>query len=209
MERVIDSISEGDSQVIIAVVDGRRQAKKAVTLKRQTKADYDKQELEKQLAHTEKTLQKAESSMSDKTITAARTEIQHLPEEKRTHFNERLAKLEKRQQEQKERTEQEKRAAEAEKKRQEEQQRREEAAALRARQRASRQYASQPQRQYSAQPRHAAPNPTPQPPAISGPRFKSCKEARAAGYSHMRRGQPGYAPHLDRDDDGIACDKHR
>jgi hypothetical protein len=38
-------------------------------------------------------------------------------------------------------------------------------------------------------------------------RYKSCKEALRAGYSHMRRGQPGYSPNLDRDGDGVACDK--
>ena len=37
--------------------------------------------------------------------------------------------------------------------------------------------------------------------------FSSCKVAAAAGYKNMRRGQPGYAPHLDRDDDGIACER--
>jgi len=36
--------------------------------------------------------------------------------------------------------------------------------------------------------------------------FRNCTEARANGYSRMRRGQPGYAPHLDRDNDGIACE---
>lgn len=210
IEHTIESIPEGDSRVTIFAIDGKRQVEKILTLKRQTRANYDKQELEKQLARTEEALQKAESNMNDETIATAQTEIQHLPEEKRTQFSERLAKVEKRQQEEKERAEQEKRAAEAEKKRQEEQQKREEeAAALRAQQRASRQYAPQPQRQYNAQPRHTAPSASPHPPAASGPHFKNCKEARAAGYSHMRRGQPGYAPHLDRDNDGIACDKHR
>jgi hypothetical protein len=38
-------------------------------------------------------------------------------------------------------------------------------------------------------------------------KFKSCKAAKAAGYSHMKRGQPGYSANLDRDKDGIACDK--
>ena len=37
-------------------------------------------------------------------------------------------------------------------------------------------------------------------------RFKSCKEARAAGYSDIRKGEPGYSPNLDRDNDGIACE---
>jgi Excalibur calcium-binding domain len=41
----------------------------------------------------------------------------------------------------------------------------------------------------------------------SGRRFGSCKAARKAGYTHMRRGQPGYSANLDRDGDGIACDK--
>ena len=36
--------------------------------------------------------------------------------------------------------------------------------------------------------------------------FKNCKEARAAGYSDMAKGEPGYAPKLDRDKDGIACE---
>jgi hypothetical protein len=36
--------------------------------------------------------------------------------------------------------------------------------------------------------------------------FRNCTEARAAGYSRMRVGQPGYARHLDRDNDGIACE---
>ena len=37
--------------------------------------------------------------------------------------------------------------------------------------------------------------------------FSSCKEARAAGYSNMKRGEPGYSKNLDRDNDGIACEK--
>lgn len=37
--------------------------------------------------------------------------------------------------------------------------------------------------------------------------YKSCAEAKAAGAAPMRRGQPGYRDALDRDKDGIACDK--
>ena len=36
--------------------------------------------------------------------------------------------------------------------------------------------------------------------------FKSCKEARAAGYSDIKKGEPGYSSKLDRDSDGIACE---
>ncbi|MFE2477504.1 excalibur calcium-binding domain-containing protein [Streptomyces sp. NPDC059389] len=37
--------------------------------------------------------------------------------------------------------------------------------------------------------------------------YKSCADAKAAGAAPMRRGQPGYREALDRDKDGIACDK--
>lgn len=37
--------------------------------------------------------------------------------------------------------------------------------------------------------------------------YKNCREARAAGVAPIRRGEPGYAKHLDRDNDGIACEK--
>lgn len=39
--------------------------------------------------------------------------------------------------------------------------------------------------------------------------FRNCAEARAAGVAPIYRGQPGYAPHLDRDHDGIACEPYR
>ncbi len=65
----------------------------------------------------------------------------------------------------------------------------------------------------------AADKPTPQPAAAPAPQqtpqpnsdvtFGSCKEARAAGYSNMRQGEPGYSPNLDRDGDGVACESGR
>ncbi|BAU28995.1 excalibur calcium-binding domain-containing protein [Aneurinibacillus soli] len=36
--------------------------------------------------------------------------------------------------------------------------------------------------------------------------YKNCTEARKAGVTPIYRGQPGYAPKLDRDHDGIACE---
>ncbi|WP_019145999.1 GmrSD restriction endonuclease domain-containing protein [Aeromicrobium massiliense] len=36
--------------------------------------------------------------------------------------------------------------------------------------------------------------------------FGSCADARAAGAAPVRRGDPGYGPHLDRDGDGRACE---
>lgn len=40
---------------------------------------------------------------------------------------------------------------------------------------------------------------------VFGSTFANCGDARAAGFSSIRRGQPGYAAHLDIDNDGTAC----
>lgn len=39
-----------------------------------------------------------------------------------------------------------------------------------------------------------------------GGAFANCSEARAAGAAPVRRGDPGYGPHLDRDHDGVGCE---
>ncbi|MFC9506910.1 excalibur calcium-binding domain-containing protein [Streptomyces sp. NPDC057002] len=36
--------------------------------------------------------------------------------------------------------------------------------------------------------------------------YANCGAVRAAGAAPISRGEPGYASHLDRDDDGVACD---
>lgn len=36
--------------------------------------------------------------------------------------------------------------------------------------------------------------------------FPNCTAARQAGAAPVRRGSPGYGPHLDRDGDGIGCE---
>jgi hypothetical protein len=36
--------------------------------------------------------------------------------------------------------------------------------------------------------------------------YANCDAVRAAGKAPIRRGDPGYAPHLDRDNDGIGCE---
>lgn len=179
----IKDIKEGDSDISISVVDGKRRGDKTIKIHRQTKADYDKKELEKAVNNAEELVKKAESQPSDESISRAKSDIGKLPDDKRTPFSERIAKLEKAKQEEKERAEKVQKEAEERKRREEA------AAAARTRQRQS--------------------APVPSQPAPAELNFRSCKEARAAGYSHMRRGEPGYSPHLDRDGDGIACDKHK
>ena len=36
--------------------------------------------------------------------------------------------------------------------------------------------------------------------------FANCAAARAAGAAPVRRGEPGYGPHLDREGDGVGCE---
>ena len=36
--------------------------------------------------------------------------------------------------------------------------------------------------------------------------YVNCAAARAAGAAPVRRGQPGYGRHLDRDNDGVGCE---
>ena len=42
-----------------------------------------------------------------------------------------------------------------------------------------------------------------------GTYFRNCTEVRAAGAAPLRAGEPGYARHLDRDGDGVACERPR
>lgn len=39
--------------------------------------------------------------------------------------------------------------------------------------------------------------------------YANCTEARAVGAAPVRRGEPGYGPHLDRDGDGVGCEPRR
>ncbi len=49
--------------------------------------------------------------------------------------------------------------------------------------------------------------PTTEAPAATTARaYANCSEARAAGAAPVRRGEPGYGSHLDRDGDGVGCE---
>lgn len=52
-------------------------------------------------------------------------------------------------------------------------------------------------------PPQAAPRPAPAPSAFQ---YENCTAARNAGAAPVRRGDYGYGPHLDRDNDGIGCE---
>lgn len=42
--------------------------------------------------------------------------------------------------------------------------------------------------------------------ALQSGAYANCSAARAAGAAPVRRGDPGYGGHLDRDNDGVGCE---
>lgn len=103
IEYEIRNIAESENTIGLSVQDGKRETSKTIKIKRQTKADYDKQELEKATVVAEESIKKAESDPTDENIAAAKSNIKKLPEDKRQLFNERIIKLEKAKQDEKER----------------------------------------------------------------------------------------------------------
>lgn len=67
--------------------------------------------------------------------------------------------------------------------------------------------ASTPAPQPAPQPQAVAPAPQPAPVQSSGGAFPNCRAAWAAGAAPVYAGQPGYGPHLDRDGDGVGCER--
>jgi len=67
---------------------------------------------------------------------------------------------------------------------------------------------------YHCHGRKASASPAPRPAALYGAqparqssaRYANCSEARQAGAAPVRRGDPGYGKHLDRDGDGVGCE---
>ncbi len=56
-------------------------------------------------------------------------------------------------------------------------------------------------RRTTARPTTARPSPT-----VASVYYANCAAARAAGAAPLNRGEPGYRPALDRDNDGVACE---
>jgi hypothetical protein len=65
--------------------------------------------------------------------------------------------------------------------------------------------AAQPSPTRPAPASSVAQSPDGKPNAVLGS-FPNCAAARAAGAAPVLRGEPGYGPHLDRDNDGIGCE---
>jgi hypothetical protein len=67
---------------------------------------------------------------------------------------------------------------------------------------------ARPRKSGAVRPRRAV-TATARPAAAASVYFPGCNAVRAAGLAPLLRGQPGYRPEMDGDDDGIACEPHR
>ena len=63
----------------------------------------------------------------------------------------------------------------------------------------------EPAQEPAQAPRQSGPNPDSE--GAAGAYYANCTEAKAAGAAPLYRGEPGYREKLDRDKDGIACEK--
>lgn len=81
------------------------------------------------------------------------------------------------------------------------------AAAQAAAEQAARDAAARPAPQVPVVPAPVVPAPVVPAPAPAAAPFANCTAARAAGAAPVYAGTPGYGKHLDRDGDGIGCDK--
>lgn len=81
------------------------------------------------------------------------------------------------------------------------------AAAQAAAEQAARDAAARPAPQAPVAPAPVVPAPVVPAPAPAAAPFANCAAARAAGAAPVYAGTPGYGTHLDRDRDGIGCDK--
>lgn len=52
-----------------------------------------------------------------------------------------------------------------------------------------------------------APAPEPETAPAQNVYYPNCKVAKAAGAAPLYQGEPGYRPGLDRDQDGVACER--
>ncbi len=151
--------------------------------------DSDKKELEKKEADEKTQKQEDEKRQAEEQARKQEDEKRQADEQARKQQEEqkRLADEQARKQQ-----EEQKRQADEQARKQQEEQKRQ------ADEQARKQQEEQKTQQTQTQP--ASGN-------TSSAYYKNCAAVRAAGKAPLYKGQPGYASHLDRDGDGVACEK--
>ncbi|MEB9683530.1 excalibur calcium-binding domain-containing protein [Bacillus anthracis] len=103
--------------------------------------------------------------------------------------------------------EDEKRQAEEQARKQEEEKRQADEQARKQQEEQKRQADEQARKQQEEQKKAQQAQTQPAAGNTSNAYYKNCAAVRAAGKAPLYKGQPGYASHLDRDGDGVACEK--
>ncbi|HDR7767826.1 MULTISPECIES: excalibur calcium-binding domain-containing protein [Bacillus cereus group] len=151
--------------------------------------DSDKKELEKKEADEKAQKQEDEKRQAEEQARKQEDEKRQADEQARKQQEEQKRQAD--EQARKQQEEQKRQADEQARKQQEEQKRQ-------ADEQARKQQEEQKTQQTQTQP--ASGN-------TSSAYYKNCAAVRAAGKAPLYKGQPGYASHLDRDGDGVACEK--
>ncbi len=151
--------------------------------------DSDKKELEKKEADEKAQKQEDEKRQAEEQARKQEDEKRQADEQARKQQEEQKRHAD--EQTRKQQEEQKRQADEQARKQQEEQKRQ-------ADEQARKQQEEQKTQQTQTQP--ASGN-------TSSAYYKNCAAVRAAGKAPLYKGQPGYASHLDRDGDGVACEK--
>ncbi len=166
--------------------------------------DSDKKELEKKEADEKAQKQEDEKRQAEEQARKQEDEKRQADEQARKQQEEqkRLADEQTRKQQE----EQKRQADEQARKQQEEQKRQADEQARKQQEEQKRQADDQARKQQEEQKTQQTQT-QPASGNTSSAYYKNCAAVRAAGKAPLYKGQPGYASHLDRDGDGVACEK--
>ncbi|MEH7787032.1 excalibur calcium-binding domain-containing protein [Bacillus thuringiensis] len=146
------------------------------------------------------------SAPSSEKTTATSTKVASNNEEQKD--SEQKKELEKKEADEKtQKQEDEKRQAEEQARKQEDEKRQAEEQARKQQEEQKRQADEQARKQQQEEQKAQQTQTQPASGNTSSAYYKNCAAVRAAGKAPLHKGQPGYDSHLDRDGDGVACEK--
>ncbi|PGZ49026.1 calcium-binding protein [Bacillus anthracis] len=165
--------------------------------------DSDKKELEKKEADEKAQKQEDEKRQAEEQARKQEDEKRQAEEQARKQQEEQKRQAE----EQARKQEDEKRQAEEQARKQQEEQKRQAEEQARKQQEEQKRQAEEQARKQQEEQKAQQTQTQPASGNTSSAYYKNCAAVRAAGKAPLYKGQPGYASHLDRDGDGVACEK--
>ncbi|HGA0510274.1 TPA: excalibur calcium-binding domain-containing protein [Bacillus pacificus] len=165
--------------------------------------DSDKKELEKKEADEKAQKQEDEKRQAEEQARKQEDEKRQADEQARKQQEEQKRQAD----EQARKQEDEKRQAEEQARKQQEEQKRQADEQARKQQEEQKRQADEQARKQQEEQKAQQTQTQPASGNTSSAYYKNCAAVRAAGKAPLYKGQPGYASHLDRDGDGVACEK--